>query len=277
MISETFTAYLLRDGVNWSRLKEMARSPLHYKYRLDHERPDTKALAMGRGAHTAILEPDRFPVDYAVFKGARRAGKEWEAFQAANEDRSILRADEYDACLAMRDAVRAHPVASRYLAKGRAEQTVAWANPLTGLACKGRIDWLSDVDGGVLCDLKTTANLDPPWFASRVANLKYHGQLAYYIQGLLEMDGLEPPAKIIAVESSPPYDVAVFDVGEDALWAGLNLALELLQKVAACQASGAWPGRLAVNEEPLVLPPWAFPPDDEDTGYSISTPIAEEA
>lgn len=263
MIAETFAEYLSRDALHWTKLKEASRSPLHYRWRCDNDRPDSPSLLLGRAAHCAVFEPDRFPVDYAVFKGEARRGKAWEEFKAANEDRSILRADEYATCLDMRDAVHRHEVAKRYLAKGKAEQTIAWTDPLTGLACKGRADWISDSESA-LCDLKTTANLDPPWFAARVARLMYHGQLAFYGDGLRESAGLDLPARIIAVEAQPPHDVAVFVLDEDALWAGHNLALDLLRKVAACRTAATWPGRFEDAEQPLPLPPWAFPMDNND-------------
>src|SRR5690348_16033746 len=150
-----FADYSKVQAVNWSTLKELRRSPRHYRYRLDNERDDSPRLALGRAAHTAIFEPDRFMVEYACFKGERRAGKTWEAFKAAHESETILKLPEYQLCLAMRDAVRAHPVAARYLASGRAEQTVTWTDPKTQIPCKARLDWIAD-EAGAVVDLKTT-------------------------------------------------------------------------------------------------------------------------
>jgi exodeoxyribonuclease VIII len=163
----------------------------------------------------------------------------------------------------MRDAVRAHPVASKLLSSGRAEQSLVWNDPLTGLGCKGRLDWISDAENR-LCDLKTTANLDPPFFASRVARYLYHVQLAWYLDGLRESEGLEMSACIIAVESTPPHDVAVFLLDEDAIWAGHEMALGFLRTITQCMKTNEWPGRLETEERELELPAWAFPPEDED-------------
>ena len=48
-------------GVNISTLKELwSKSPLHYRYRLEHPREETPALTLGIATHMAILEPLRF-------------------------------------------------------------------------------------------------------------------------------------------------------------------------------------------------------------------------
>ena len=47
-------------GVNISTLKELwSKSPLHYRYRLEHPREETPALTLGIATHMAILEPLR--------------------------------------------------------------------------------------------------------------------------------------------------------------------------------------------------------------------------
>jgi exodeoxyribonuclease VIII len=256
----TFQAYQAIDAVNWTTLKEMGRSPKHYRHRLETPREDTPALAMGRAAHTAVFEPDRFILDYAVFTGPRRAGKEWDAFAAANEGRTILKTEEYQRCLAIRDAVRAHPVAARYLASGMAEHTVRWTDEETGLACKGRADWVAPMLRA-LVDLKTTGDVNDRIFGHTAARLGYPGQLAFYYDGL-RLSGMDlEKVIIIAVESGAPHDVAVFRVDEDVLYTGREQYRGYLRRVAGCRKLGAWPGRYA-EEQSLELPPWAR--DDEE-------------
>ena len=53
----TFESYQKLSAVNWSTLKNMKRSPLHYKHGLENSRPDTPRLAVGRAVHTAVFEP----------------------------------------------------------------------------------------------------------------------------------------------------------------------------------------------------------------------------
>lgn len=248
----TFAQYRQIDAVNWSSLREMRRSPAHYRYRLDHPREDTTGLAFGRGLHAAALEPDRLPLEFAVFKGARRAGKDWQAFRAVHGEDTILKASEYERCLAIRDAVRAHPTASKYLRAGRAERAITWVDRATGLHCKGRLDWISD-SVPALVDLKGTSDLSRLHIVA--AQFGYNCQLAFYLAGLRAL-GLEVPARIVAVEVQPPHAVQVLALHDDDLYAGERECAELLRKVADCTARRSWPAG-AGDEQVLRVPAWS--------------------
>ena len=118
-----FSTYRAAAGVNVSSLKELARSPLHYRYAKDNPNPTTSAMSLGTAAHCATLEPERFAAEFVTWTGGRRAGKEWDAFKADAEaaQRLILTEDERDTALAIAQAVRACPDAMVYLRHGHAE------------------------------------------------------------------------------------------------------------------------------------------------------------
>lgn len=141
---------------------------------------------------------------------------------------------------------------------GEAECTVTWTDEQTGVACKGRMDWLDDC---ALVDLKTTRDIELRAFGRHCHTMQYHCQLAFYQMGLLA-NGIERLVKIIAVESEPPHDVAVYDLGEDALWAGEVKVREALRLVAQCRKEKRWPGCYPQTIE-LMLPGYAFPTEDE--------------
>lgn len=266
----TFEEYAKIDAVNFSTLKEARKSLRHYRYRLQNPLDDTTRLAIGRATHTAVFEPDRFLIDYALFTGPRRAGKDWKEFKYANRGRTILKQEEYETCLAIRDAVRSHPVAGPALAPpGEAEKVVVWDDKTTGIKCKARLDWYRP---GLLCDLKTTTDVNARRFGHLAERMGYHCQMAWYHDGL-EAVGLDAPLpRIIAVEVTEPHDVAVFAMTEDSLWAGQKINAELLSAVAAGAKAGAWPGRYP-DEEELDLPNWAFgdPEDDGDLGVHFGS------
>ena len=263
------------EAVNWTTAKEAAKSPLHYRERVEHPLEDTTRLAIGRAGHTAVLEPDRFALDYAVFRGERRAGKAWEEFRGAHpENITILRVDEYEQCLAMRDAVRNHPVAGPIFRRGTAEHVLTWTDATTGLPCKGRIDFLAD--GPVLVDLKTTKSVSAREFAATAARMLYHAQLAFYRQGLAANGVCAVPTKIVAVEVDAPHDVAVFALDDDTLWAGEEVVREVMTKIAECRRSKSWPGRYA-TEQPLTLPAWAFPQQSTDDTLASMGLVIQEA
>src|SRR4051812_24246093 len=88
MSAAEFADYIKIDAVNWSTLKHMRTSPLHYRHAVDSPDEDTARFGIGRAIHTAILEPHKLATDYAVFDGKRRAGKKWKTFEAENVTRT---------------------------------------------------------------------------------------------------------------------------------------------------------------------------------------------
>src|SRR6266446_6430909 len=116
----------LQDRINFSTLRLMGRSPSHYRHALLEPRADTDAMKLGRVTHLAVLEPEKFRRSIAVWDGGRRAGKDYEAFAAKNQDRELLTEDEFAECTALQAAVRAHSIASRYISGGKSEVTILW-------------------------------------------------------------------------------------------------------------------------------------------------------
>lgn len=267
-----FPDYLALPAMSASRFKKIMRSPMAYKWDLDH--PDTSAspsMALGTAAHMAILEPDRFAEAYVVYEGTRR-GKAWEAFQEANEYRGILTTPEYADVCGMRDALRSHPAAARYLEHGEAEVTLQWTDPATGRAMKGRVDWLTQIDGQtVLVDLKTTRDSSPRKFGADAYKLGYHIQFSLYTDGWYHLTRETPRFVVLAAESKAPYEPAVYDVPEDILMQGHEEYMGLLDLLKTCEDAKTWPPR-SQEEMPLTLPAWALSDDEDlsDIGLDLS-------
>lgn len=257
-------SYSKIDAVNWSTLKHMRRSPRHFLHALRTvgAAEDTRSMLLGRAAHTAILEPDRFLDQYVMFGGESRRGKAWEEFAEQNAGKEILKLDEYKLALAMRDAVEAHPVAVSLLSSGAAEETIQWRDDKSAIECKGRVDWV-DASRRIFVDVKTAADIAAPIFSAAAARLGYHGQIAFYRRGLEALHGSTFDGYLIAVENKAPHDVAVYRYDEDVLYSADCEIGELLARVAECRASGEWPGQYP-GETTLYLPAWA----QQDEGIS---------
>jgi len=265
-----FQAYSDLRGVNWSTLREMGRSPAHYQHRLTTPRTDSPAMRLGRAIHTAVLEPDLFPVHWTLYDG-RRAGNAWTEFATVNAAKGILTVDEYDTVLEIRDAVHRHKVARRLLRYGKSEVTLQWVDPVTRIKCRARLDHLR---GNVLTDLKSTKDIDNRTFGRLAANMGYAGQLAFYRLGLLATGHDLAPVRIVAVESTAPHDVAVFTVDEDVLEVGAMEVSKLLHQLKTCRRKRRWPGRYQ-EEESLQYPEWALPSDTDMSGLGIAFQTVE--
>lgn len=267
----TFEDYMQIDAVSASALKAMRKSPLEYLHVTTTGRKATRAMGLGTGTHAAVFEPTRFASEYVVWDGDRR-GKPYTEFCEQHPDQVVLKRAEYDLCCGMRDAVRSHPEAGPLLAPpGEAEKVWTWTDPETLLDCKSRTDWWRTL---LLADLKTSADIDERRFAATVYRLGYHIQAAHYRAGLTANGVEAPPFTIIAVESAPPHDVAVFTLDDDFLWAGEVERAELMAQVSASRLTHRYPGRYP-EVRPLSLPAWAMPEQSGDLGLDILVPATE--
>ena len=264
-----FTEYKALDAVNWSSLKHLRDSPLHYQHALTGADVDTTERAKGRAIHALAFEPAVFEREFAIYEDGNRRGKEWEAFKALHAGKTILKTNEMDDVIGSSNAVRTHPLVAPYLVGGAFEQTVTWTDPVTGLKCKARMD-LTNAGMKALVDLKSSTTIDAYRFGRIAARLGYHCQLAHYNDGCTRGLGWTPAETlIVAVESSAPYDVAVFVLDDDTLFAGREEVQALLQRLKQCRESGQWPGRFT-DKAALLLPAYVYGDDDDDATAGLT-------
>jgi len=220
---------------------------------MDHPLDDTPAMARGRALHQAVLEPGTYCP--AIYSG-RRAGAAWEAFQLEHDLETILNESEAAEIDGMARAILTDPVAMQYLiGPGRNELSIDWYDSESEIFCKGRIDRITD--DGVLIDVKSSRDSEARAFGLAAFRYGYHGQMAFYRDGLRNNDVKVVKAINIVVQASPPYEVSVFGYGiDEAIYAGELLYHKLLMELAQCIDSGQWPGRYR-EEQAIQLPKWA--------------------
>lgn len=258
-----FDDYRALDALNWSSLKMMGDSPLLYRWRQEHPRPDTAALSMGRAIHVAVLEPAEFGAAYrekpADVDYRTKSGKAWRD-EATARGVEIITPEQSDTIVQCCESIASHADASALLSGTRREETIRWT--VDGVACKGRVD---AVNAERVVDLKTCRDLGK--FERDAASFCYHGQLAWYLDGAIAAKATDPDAVpyIVAVETSEPYDCAAFRLSETVIDAGRYLWRSYLDRWVACRDADLWPGRHP-SLEVLDLPPWApgMRPDEEE-------------
>lgn len=268
MRAMSFVEYRALPGVNWSSLKHLRRSPLHYRHaQLAPEKPITDAMALGSATHCAMLEPMQLPLTVAVWEGGRRAGKEWDSFCEANANRIILRIEDYQRAVDIGAAVRRHELAGAILSSGQAERVATWTDTATGLACRARIDWQPTAMS--LLDLKTARSIDKHKFAGACWAYGYFHQLAHYRNGIAAQSGHAPEAigvLLIAVESEPPHDVAVYQPDADTMAQAAKEVSDLLALLKTCKELDKWPGAHEREVEELRAPVYVL---DDDFDFSV--------
>lgn len=249
--------YFKIEAINISLLVEGERSMAHLKYAMEHPKPSTPAMEKGTAVHLAVFEPEVFANQTVVFDGTKR-GKEWDAFKDNNRKCVILKPDDYDDVISMRDALRKHPRVKEILeSKGTGEMGVVWTDEETGLLCKGLVDRFCSCWGYTLVpDLKSCQDARLSEFSKSIYNYSYHTKAAFYLDGLFSVSPITRRFLWIAVESEPPHGIMIYDPSEQMLQSGRRNYKRLLTQYAACLKSGDWPS-YAIGEETIELPKWA--------------------
>jgi len=225
------------EALRFSVLKEMGRSPAHVKYAMEHERPDTAPMRLGRLAHALALGTPVGP----IWTGARR-GKEWLSFKAEHEGKDIVTDEEYGTAQAMAASLEAHSEARKLLC-GVREHTVLFY--YAGRACRTTPDVYT---AEALTELKSTYDANPTRFPYHAMRMGYHAQVAFQKDGLVSSGTITKEQAealqlvIVAVEVKPPYAVAVFYLTPRAEELGRRLYRSWMEQFLVCEASDAWPG-----------------------------------
>lgn len=241
--------YLALDAIGSTQLDWLGISPLHFDYMRRHPAKQSDAFDLGAALHMAVLEPERFTHAYAIepdpesiapLNAKPRATKVYRDAVAAIEadGKFVLREDVAATIAAMTRAVVSNRLAARLLRLcEEREVSILWERE--GHLCRGRSDMLG-VD--VTADLKSTRSLRDfsPWAITKYG---YHVQQAHYVDGLARNDRPVRLVYLIAIESSPPYDVGVFEVPDDVLEFGRRRCEYLLEQLGKCERAGVWPGQ----------------------------------
>lgn len=251
-------------AINFSTLKHFRKTAAHAKYRIAVPTEPTEAMEMGSAVHTAILEPERFAVEYVASPQCDRRtteGKEaWRSFEEANRGKEILHHNDYGVCAAMRDSVwRTESVAREILSApgGKNERSFVWLDRLTGQLCKGRCDRMCRWNGWTIVgDLKTSKSAEKDEFARDIGRYSYHVQAALYLDGLDALASVHRRYIWVALEKEQPYLFAAYEPTDRLIEQGRRTYRDWLNQYDTAVTKDIWPGYLN-NIEPIDLPRWA--------------------
>ena len=125
------------------------------------------------------------------------------------------------------------------------------------ILCKGRLDMIRETgpDSWTIVDPKTTTDASPENFGKAAFNLGYHIQAAFYLWGCASLGLSVDKFLFAAVEKTPPYASAVYELDEDFLSLGWMEVRRLLDLYAECTRTNTWPG---YPPEPVTLSPPAW-------------------
>ena len=247
-----------RPGLRWSSLSKILTSPLAYIAQRPYE---SASLSLGTLVHTIVFgEADSI----VVYDGERR-GKAWQEFKATYAGKTIATQKEYDRAKVIAQAVL--PTATEY-DWDHVEEELSWSRD--GVQCGGRPDLWAHCDGNgraLLLDLKTTRALDWRSLESSIQRYHYHGQLAWYADGIKRMHGVDVERwDILWVSTGYVPEPCWTTLDPHAMQAGRALIDQAFAAYQECVASGEWPGMYPDLPDGLPrqigLPVWASDGDD---------------
>lgn len=260
---ETYSRW---TAVRSSLLRKMERSPLHARYAMLHPDEDsTPAKEFGQAFHVAILEPERFNTAFGVMPnfGPRQSSKvraQEDEYRAVHAHVRMISKENFDLCLAMRDAVWQHPTAKEILSQpGANELSAVWKDAITGLPCKGRQDRFGIWNGPTVTDVKSAADASRLGFAKSIAKYGYAEQAAFYLDGFQHLARVAEPRRyvLIAVEKEPPFAVGVYELDQASIAAGRKKYRGHLDRWAQCLESGVWEA-YGDGCDLITMPAWAM-------------------
>lgn len=250
--------------VNYSSLKAYADSPERALAAFGGNFKQSPEMFLGELWHCRVGEPTMFDKRFRLAACGRQAKAfKVEAEAAALEGVRLYTQKEIDHVDRMDKAVWLDPAAAAILeAPGlETELVIAWTDEATGLPCKAKLDFVNR-DARHAGDLKTTVDASPGGFSRQCANLYYHAQQAFYMDGLAAVFPGDPwrwswiaVEKEKSTEQVPLHAVGVYAGTEATYSYGRWLYRKWLQMHADCVKAGAWPGYSAGNPE-LELPHW---------------------
>lgn len=262
--------YHSKSAYSKSQLDHVSNAPglLSWSKKAPSDESSAAAL-VGTALHTLLLEPNLFESQYAIeptgLDRRTKVGKaNAELFEqeVASKGLIVLTSQEWDMLQAQRDSVMAHAEARALLEskQGKAELSVFWQDPDTGLECRCRPDWWAYPE--VLLDVKTTDDPSAWAFGKSTNDYRYHVQDSFYSDGCSIASGTNIEEFLfLAIGKKRElgrYPVRLYrlnhrakDLGRDLYKKDLNTILTCQTRISENQA--AWPAI-----ENLDLPHYAY-------------------
>lgn len=253
-----------RGSVSSSGLRKLLAPgcPAQFKYDRDNPQAPKKEFDLGHAAHLLVLGegPELEVIDYPDWRKKDAQDKRDAAYA---KGKTPLLTKDHDMVQAMAEAIRQHPLAGPLFTPGtgRAELSIWWTDPATGVRCRVRPDWLKQLpDLTIAVDYKTIKDAAPDTVSRAIRDHSYHQQDALYSDGV-EAAGLAPEGcRFIFVFQSKiaPYLITVRELTDQDRDIGRARNERALRIYADCTATGIWPDWTGpVTEIPQIgMPSW---------------------
>ena len=246
-----------REYKSSSALKMILKDPRQYykNYILNESVNMNKdALSIGSYTHTRILEPHLVDVEYAIYEGGRRSGKDWEDFKEANADKTIITSSQKNMVDTMLDSFEEAEITlgnhgheeqvkiSSFFVDGFPEETLC--GEINGYKVKTRFDYRKvDTDFASINDVKTTGE---PLSGATVKDVEeicnkwgYDVSAALYADLATQETGQKHDFYFMFL-SKKDYACRIFKASETMLERGRKKYLEAIEVLKEAEKTGIY-------------------------------------
>ena len=171
----------------------------------------TPAMTFGRAFHLAILEPEIFSEQTAIYTGKTKRGKAWDEFSDANKGKDIITEIEFECIKGMESTLISNEDIGELLI-GNTEVPMVWEDSLSSVKCKGKVDILHK---DVIIDIKTTQDSSFEGFRRSAYKYGYNRQAAFYLDGFGAKEFI-----FVVIEKKAPYNIGVYHCSDGFIDSG---------------------------------------------------------
>lgn len=169
------------------------------------KKPDeeTDALIFGKLAHCMLFEQEEVENRFLIMDwGTKTRGtKKYEDAKAANPNKTLISAAEYEKAGKMLACLRDHRLAREIIKGAFCEKPFIWTDKATGLPMKCKMDAFKGTNYGlVIIDYKTSSDIDG--VLRRAEKFQYPLQDACYCEAAKEKYGEEPVEFVFILQSN---------------------------------------------------------------------------
>lgn len=206
------------EALNWSTLNRFLKEPAYFKRNPDWQIEST-GFEMGNYVHRMLLQGDEYGERYAEFVPPTNP-KTGEPYKSGKKYQAAM--DEFIASGKYAIPERGREILTEIKENLASHGLLKWLDgekevPLIGewkeLKLKGRVDVYNEEFG--ILDLKTANSqlysLEQDNFRFKIRELGYAGQLAFYATLVEQATGSLPPCRILAVQTTAPYQVCLYE------------------------------------------------------------------
>ncbi len=259
--------YFAHPAISNSKIKELLRSPAHYKHSLTAPHEEKESFLVGSAAHCSILEflefDKRFFVcDEKIDKRTTIGKKRFAEIVIEANGKQILTSENYEKVSGMHNAIMNNSEAGMFFREGSPEVVVI--SEIEGVPAKAKFDWLIQKpvfwDGvdydGIIVDLKTTDDARRDSFAKSIYKFGYDTQNAWYSDIAEKELGGNYLFLFVVVEKEAPHCLSIFQLDDQSIHIARTKYRKALALYRECNITGDWNGYEG-SVQLISLPTWA--------------------